>query len=99
MANTVLIVSEEFLNRIKVGLQEIPAKFANPVLIDIENQVKAAETGAKEWIQVIETHLSGIKTKAETVLGKVEQKVESAVSSVKAEVAAVEHAFEAVKAL
>jgi hypothetical protein len=62
--NYVLIVSEEFLNRINVGLNEIAAKFAVPVMHDIANQIKMAETGAKDWVDAIESHLTGVKLSA-----------------------------------
>jgi hypothetical protein len=61
--NTVLIVSKEFLNRILVGLSEIQAKFAIPVIQEIEKQAAAADAGAKHWIESIESHLDGIKLK------------------------------------
>lgn len=59
--NHVLIISQEFLNRIMVGLGEVASKFAIPVIQDIEIQVKSAESGAKDWIASIESHLTGIK--------------------------------------
>lgn len=65
MSNTVLILSEEFLTRIKIGLQEIQAKFANPVLIEIETQVKNAESSEAKWVSSIESHVSAIKSKVE----------------------------------
>lgn len=64
--NVVLIISEEFLNRILVGLGEVASKFSVPVLQDIEKQVRAAQVGAKEWVEAIESHLTGIKLKAAT---------------------------------
>lgn len=76
MSNTVLILSEEFLTRIKVGLQEIQAKFANPVLIEIETQVKHAETAAQGWVSSIESHVAELKTKAEAAAKAVVNGVE-----------------------
>lgn len=64
--NVVLIVSKEYLNRILVGLGEVASKFSVPVLQDIEKQVSAAEVGAKEWMEAIESHLTGIKLKVAT---------------------------------
>ena len=65
--NTVLIVSQEHLNRILVGLGEIASKFAVPVLQDIERQVSYAKAGTKEWVEAIESHLTGIKLKTTQV--------------------------------
>jgi hypothetical protein len=62
--NKVLILSQEFLNRIMVGLGEVQSKFAIPVLQDIEKQLAAAEVGAKIWVESIEAHITGVKLKA-----------------------------------
>lgn len=88
MSNTVLIVSEEFLNRIKVGLSEIAAKFANPVFVEIEDQIKAAETGAAHYVSALESHLAAIKAKVVTEV----KKVEAEVADVKTVVSDVEKA-------
>lgn len=62
--NVVLIFNQEFVNRILVGLGEVASKFAIPVIQDIEKQIAFNATGAKIWVETIESHLTGVKLKA-----------------------------------
>lgn len=62
--NLVLILDQEFLNRVMVGLGEVASKFSIPVISSIESQIKAAQSGDKSWIERIESHLTGVKLKA-----------------------------------
>lgn len=64
MSNSLIIVSEEFLKRILVGLGELPSKFAHAVILDIEAQVALAETDVKAYVALIEEHLQPHKDKA-----------------------------------
>lgn len=89
MANHVLIVTDEVLARIKLGLGEIAAKYAVPVFQEIEAQVALAETGGKNYIDAIESHIAAIKAKVE----KVVEKVQAEVADVKTVVADVEKAL------
>ena len=43
-----LSLSEEFVNRIIVGLGEIPTKFGAPVLSEIEKQISAARGSGEQ---------------------------------------------------
>lgn len=62
--NVVLILDQEFLNRVMVGLGEVASKFSIPVISSIESQVRAAQSGDKAWVERIESHLTGVKLKA-----------------------------------
>lgn len=58
-----LILSDEFLARINVGLGEIAAKFAIPVIMDIEAQVSRTERDAEAFLAAIEAHVAPIRAK------------------------------------
>lgn len=64
MSNTVIVVSEEFLKRIYVGLGELPAKFSKIVIDDIEAQVKLAEGEVHKYVALVEQHFAPFKDKA-----------------------------------
>ncbi len=58
-----VILSDEFLARIHVGLGEVQAKFAIPVLQDIQAQVDLAEKDAKAFLAAVEAHIAPFKQK------------------------------------
>jgi hypothetical protein len=89
MANTVLIFTEEALARVRMGLGEIASKFAIPVFNEIEAQIKMAETGAKNYVDAIESHVASVKAKFVAAADDVKTEV----SDVKEAVAAVEKAL------
>lgn len=64
MSNSLIIVSEEFLKRILVGLGELPSKFAHAVILDIEAQVSLAEKDVKAYVAMVEEHLAPHKAAA-----------------------------------
>lgn len=57
MANHLVLLTDEFLARVHVGLGEIQSKFAIPVINDIEKQIKSYEAGTKEWYDSIKAHI------------------------------------------
>jgi hypothetical protein len=58
-----LILSDEFIARLHVGLGEIQAKFAIPVIQDIQAQVDLIEKDAKSFLASVEAHIAPIKQK------------------------------------
>jgi hypothetical protein len=60
MANTILIFTDEFLARVEMGLGEIAAKLAIPVIVDIDNQKKLKDDPEK-YVALIEQHLQPYK--------------------------------------
>lgn len=60
---TLLILSDEFLTRINIGLGEVQAKFAVPVIAEIEIQAARAANDAEAFLAAIEAHVAPIKAK------------------------------------
>jgi hypothetical protein len=60
MANTILIFTDEFMSRVEMGLGEIAAKLAIPVIVDIDNQKKLKDDPEK-YVALIEQHLQPYK--------------------------------------
>lgn len=58
-----LILSDEFMSRVLVGLGEIQTKFGLPVLQDIQTQVDLAEKDPAAFLAAVEAHLSPFKIK------------------------------------
>jgi hypothetical protein len=58
-----LILSDEFIARLHVGLGEIQAKFAIPVIQDIQAQVDLSEKDAAAFLASVEAHVSPFKQK------------------------------------
>jgi hypothetical protein len=67
MPNSLIIVSEEFLKRIFVGLGELPSKFAHDVILDIEAQVALAGKDVKAYVAMVEEHLAPHKAAADAL--------------------------------
>lgn len=63
MANTVLVLSEEFLKRVQVALGELPAKFAVPVIQEVEAWITLAEKQPHKVVELIDKHMNEIKEK------------------------------------
>jgi hypothetical protein len=94
--SNVIVVSEEFLKRIFVGLGEMPAKFSHAVIIDIEAQLKTAEEAPHKLLALIEQHLAPVKAKVAADAAKVEAIPAAAVADVKADIKSEEAKVEAV---
>ena len=58
-----VILSDEFLARVHVGLGEIQAKFAIPVIAEIQNQVDLVEKDVKAFLASVEAHVAPHKQK------------------------------------
>jgi|SRR5882672_5898157 len=82
MTNSIIVVTEEFLKRVFVGLGEIPSKFAHQVILDFEAQLNMAKEDTKKFVSFIEEHLA--PHKAEIALQ--EAKVAAAVAAAAEEV-------------
>jgi hypothetical protein len=63
MPNSLIIVSEEYMKRIFVGLGEIPSKFAHEVILDLEAQLSMADKDVKAYVALVEKHLLPHKAK------------------------------------
>lgn len=93
MANKILVIGEEFMKRVFVGLGEIPSKFAHEVILDFEAQLNLAEQDIKKYVELIEEHLMPHKAKvaledakaAAAVAEKVVSTVETAAKEVVAD--------------
>lgn len=83
MAHNILVVSEEFMKRVFIGLGELPSKFAHSVILDFEAQLGLAQTDVKKYVAMIEEHL--MPHKAAVVLQEAKDaaaKAEKAVSTI-----------------
>lgn len=58
-----LILSDEFLARLHVGLGELQAKFAIPVISEIQKQVDLFEKDAATFIADVEAHIAPLRAK------------------------------------
>jgi hypothetical protein len=103
--NTVVVLSKEFMTRIKIALGEIQAKFAIPVIAELEAWETKVAQAPHEVLAAIESHIAPIKAKvAAGTMAAVDAaavaalKVEAPVVAVEAEVTKVDAAAEAVKA-
>lgn len=63
MSNTVVILSEEFMTRINIALGEIQAKFAIPVINELENWLNKAKDEPHKLVVELEAHLVPFKAK------------------------------------
>jgi hypothetical protein len=95
MSNSVIVLSEELLKRVYLGLGELPSKVSHIVILEIEAQEKLADANVKAYIGLIEQHLqpfkdklataeAAVKAEAEKVAAKVEQVAAAVVEEVKA---------------
>jgi hypothetical protein len=91
--SNILVLSEEFVKRILVGLGEIPAKFSHEVILEVEAQLKAAKDEAHKVVAFVETHLEPLKAKVSADAAAVKTEV----SDIKAVPVAVEAVVEAVE--
>lgn len=89
--SNILVLSEEFVKRIFIGLGEMPSKFSHVVILDIEAQIKAAEAETHKIVALVEQHLAPLKAKveaekvaAEAVVAQVETKAQEVVDAGKA---------------
>jgi hypothetical protein len=105
MSNTVVVLSKEFMTRIKVALGEIQAKFAIPVMAELEAWEQKVVAAPHEVLTAIEAHIAPIKAKVEADKAAVvaadalaKAKVEAPVAAAEEEVTKVEASAEAVKA-
>jgi hypothetical protein len=104
MSTQILVLSEEFIKRIFVGLGEMPSKFSHNVILEIEAQLKAAENEAHRVVALVEAPLNALKAKvaadaakAKATVAPVVSEVKTVVADVKAEPAAVEAVVAAVE--
>jgi F0F1-type ATP synthase membrane subunit b/b' len=63
MSNTVVILTEEFLTRIHVALGEIQAKFAIPVINEVQQWIDKAEKEPTKLVADIDAHLVPFRAK------------------------------------
>lgn len=61
MANKLIILTEDMLNNVMLGLGELQAKFSHAILVDIASQVALAEKDLRAHIELVETHLKPLK--------------------------------------
>lgn len=73
----VLVLTEEFLKRVLVGLGEIPSKFAHDVILDIEAQLTMAERGVEAHVALIEQHMAPAKAKLEAIVAAAKAEAEA----------------------
>jgi hypothetical protein len=92
MSNTVVILTEEFMKRISVGLGEVQAKFAIPVLNELQAWTDLHEKDPAKLIALVDDHLKSFRDKVAADIAKTEDAVKSAV------VTPVEHAIQNVEA-
>jgi hypothetical protein len=65
MSNTVVILSQEFITRINIALGEIQAKFAIPVINELQAWFDKAEKAPHQLIADLEAHVAPLKAKIE----------------------------------
>lgn len=92
MSNQILVLSEEYIKRIFVGLGEVPAKFSHEVILAIESQLKAAETEYEKLVAVVENHIAPLKAKIAADAAKAKSDVTADINGVKTEIANVQAA-------
>jgi hypothetical protein len=73
MSNTVVILSQEFMTRINVALGEIQAKFAIPVINELEAWKNKVEAEPHKLLADIEAHLAPVKAKVEAAKAEAER--------------------------
>jgi hypothetical protein len=83
MENTLVILSKEFINRIHVSLGEIQAKFAIPVINELQVWFDKAEKEPTKLLADVEAHLLPIKAKIEADAAKVKAWIEAEEAKVK----------------
>jgi len=84
MSNLLIIVSEEFLKRIFVGLGEIPSKYAHEVILDLEAQMNLAKNDVKAHVDLVEKHLQPYKDTLVSAVHTVTDEVKAIVADVAA---------------
>jgi hypothetical protein len=65
--NTLVILSKEFLTRINVALGEIQAKFAIPVINELQAWIDKAEQEPHKLLAELEAHVAPIKARVESL--------------------------------
>jgi hypothetical protein len=98
MSNKILILSDEFIARIHVGLGEVAAKFSIPVLQEIQTQIDTAEKDVKSFIAKVEAHIAPIKAAIVAEEAKLKAAADAAILEASKPVAVVERLYEEVKA-
>lgn len=78
MANKILIFSDEFFNRVCVGLGELQSKFAHPVIVDIEEQIKLIDSDVVAHVALIEKHMADANAKVKAIKYAAEQAAKDA---------------------
>jgi hypothetical protein len=90
---TLVILSKEFMTRIKVALGEIQAKFAIPVIAELETWEQKIASAPHEVLAAIESHISPIKAKIEADKVAVAAAAELALKKVEAPITTAEAAL------
>jgi hypothetical protein len=93
MSNTVLILSKEFMTRINVALGEIQAKFAIPVINEMQAWADKAEQEPHKLLADIEAHLAPVKAKVDADKAAAEARVLAEVKAVQDAKSAVAEAL------
>ncbi len=68
MANTILILTEDALKRVFVGLGELPAKISHELINELEAQVALIEKDVGAYVAQVEQHLLPHKAKVPAVV-------------------------------
>lgn len=84
MSNTVVILTEEFMKRINVALGEIPAKFAIPVINELQAWYDMAEKEPTKLLASIKSHLAPFEAKVAEADAAAKKLLEEAAASAKA---------------
>jgi hypothetical protein len=71
MSNTVVVLSEEFMKRIKTALGEIQMKVALPVLAELETWEKKFVEAPHEVLTIVENHIAPAKAKIAAAEAKI----------------------------
>ena len=97
MSNTVVILSDEFMTRINVALGEIQAKFAIPVINEVQAWIDKAEKEPTKLLTEIDAHLAPFRAKVAAADAEAKKLLEEAAAKAsaieQAAVAAVEKAL------
>ncbi len=96
MANTVIVLTEEFLKRVQVALGEIPAKFAIPVIQEIEAWITLAEHQPAKVIELVDKHLQQFRDKVAAEEAALKAEAAKALAAVEAEAKKVASPVESV---
>lgn len=77
MPNTIVILSDEFLNRIRIALGEIQAKFAVPVLGELELWAAKAKDEPAKLLADVDAHLAQFRASVTMAEAKVKALLEA----------------------